>query len=113
ASGATSRYIGYAAGGLFVILGFSPKISGLLSVMPVPVMGAIVVFVTAFMIMSAIQIILGSGVDSRKIFVIGVSIVFALSLDMLPGLYAGIGGWLRPLFDSSLTLATALAVVLH
>jgi xanthine permease XanP len=113
ASGATSRYIGYAAGGLFVILGFSPKISGLLSVMPVPVMGAILVFVTAFMIMSGIQIILGSGVDSRKIFVIGVSIVFALSLDMLPGLYAGIGGWLRPLFDSSLTLATALAVVLH
>jgi NCS2 family nucleobase:cation symporter-2 len=33
ASGATSRYIGYAAGALFILLGFSPKISGLLSVM--------------------------------------------------------------------------------
>lgn len=113
ASGATSRYIGYAAGSIFVTLGFSPKISGLLSLMPVPVMGAILVFVTSFMIMSGVQIILGSGVDSRKIFVIGIPVVFGLSLDILPGLYAGIGGWLRPLFDSSLTLATVMAVILH
>ena len=28
ASGATSQSIGYAAGALFVLLGFSPKISG-------------------------------------------------------------------------------------
>ncbi len=113
ASGATSRYIGYAAGGLFVILGFSPKISAVLSVMPMPVMGAILVFVTAFMILSGIQIILAAGVDARKTFVIGVSLIFALSLDLLPGMYAGIHGWLRPLFDSSLTLGTVLAVILH
>ncbi len=113
ASGATSRHVGYAAGGLFVLLGFSPKISGVLSVMPMPVMGAILIFVTAFMILSGIQIILGAGVDARKTFVIGVSLIFALSLDLLPGMYAGITGWLRPLFDSSLTLATVLAVILH
>ena len=46
ASGATSRYIGYAAGGLFILLGFSPKLGALLSIMPAPVQGAIVVFVT-------------------------------------------------------------------
>lgn len=113
ASGATSRYIGYAAGALFMLLGFSPKISGLLSVMPVPVMGAILIFVTSFMILSGIQIILASKVDSQKIFVVGVAFIFGLSLDILPGLYAGITGWLRPLFSSSLTLATVIAVVLN
>ena len=113
ASGATSRYIGYSAGALFVLLGFSPKISGLLSVMPVPVMGAILIFVTSFMILSGIQIILASKVDAQKIFVVGVAFVFGLSLDILPGLYAGITGWLRPLFSSSLTLATVIAVVLN
>src|SRR5262249_35505057 len=41
-SGATSRYIGYAAGGLFILLGFSPKLGALLSIMPAPVQGAIV-----------------------------------------------------------------------
>lgn len=113
ASGATSRYIGYAAGALFILLGFSPKISGLLSVMPTPVMGAILVFVTSFMIFSGIQIILASGVDARKIFVVGIAFTFGLSLDILPGLYAGVAGWLRPLFSSSLTLATVIAVLLN
>ena len=40
ATGATSRWIGFAAGGLFILLGFSPKLSAVLSIMPTPVMGA-------------------------------------------------------------------------
>jgi NCS2 family nucleobase:cation symporter-2 len=113
ASGATSRSIGYAAGGLFVLLGFSPKISGLLSVMPGPVMGAIVVLVASFMILSAMQIILGAGVDTRKIFVVGIPFIFGLSLDVVPGLYVSIFPWLQPLFESSLTLAAIIAVALN
>ena len=113
ATGATSRYIGYAAGALFVVLGFFPKISGVLSVMPMPVMGAILVFVTSFMIVSGIQIILASGMDIRKTFAIGLAVIFALSLDVAPSLYAGISGWLRPMFESSLTLATVVAVVVN
>jgi xanthine permease XanP len=113
ASGATSRFIGYAAGALFMLLGFSPKISGLLSVMPTPVMGAILIFVTSFMVLSGIQIILASKVDARKTFVVGVALIFGLSLDVLPGLYAGITGWVRPLFASSLTLTTVIAVGLN
>jgi NCS2 family nucleobase:cation symporter-2 len=81
--------------------------------MPVPVMGAILIFVTSFMVLSGIQIMLASKVDSQKIFVIGIALVFGLSLDILPGLYAGITGWLRPLFSSSLTLATVIAVILN
>jgi NCS2 family nucleobase:cation symporter-2 len=112
ASGATSRYIGFAAGALFVALGFLPKISGLFSLMPAPVMGAILIFVTSFMLVSGVQIILGSGMDARKTFAVGIALIFGLSLDMAPGLYAGVPPWLRPLFESSLTLTTVLAVVL-
>jgi NCS2 family nucleobase:cation symporter-2 len=113
ASGATSRYIGYMAGAIFIILGFFPKISGILSVMPTPVMGAILIFVTSFMIMSGIQIILGSGVDTRKTFIIGISLIFGLSLDILPSLFYSVPYFLRPLFDSSLTLSTVLAIILN
>ena len=112
ASGATSRYIGFAAGTLFVVLGFLPKISGLFSLMPAPVMGAILVFVTSFMIVSGVQIILGSGMDARKTFVVGIALIFGWSLDLVPGLYGSVPAWLRPLFDSSLTLTTVIAVVL-
>jgi NCS2 family nucleobase:cation symporter-2 len=112
ASGATSRHIGYAAGALFIALGFSPKISALLTIMPAPVAGAIVVFVVCFMMMSGLSIIVGTRPDTRKTFVIGIALCFGISLDILPQLYAETPPWLHPLFDSSLTFATVIAVVL-
>jgi NCS2 family nucleobase:cation symporter-2 len=113
ASGATSRWIGFAAGALFALLGLSPKLSALLSIMPMPVMGAILVFVISFMIMSGLQIILSTKPDASRTFVIGISLIFGLSLEALPDLYAQVPPWLRPLFDSSLTFSTILAVVLN
>ena len=113
ASGATSRSIGYMAGGLFILLGLFPKVSGILSMMPAPVMGAILIYVSSFMIVSGIQIILGSGMDTRKTFVIGVALIFGLSLDIQPSLFADVPYFLRPLVDSSLTLSTIIAVLLN
>lgn len=81
--------------------------------MPVPVMGAILIFVTSFMIVAGIQIILGSGMDTRKTFAIGIPFIFGLSLDVLPSMFADVPYFLRPLFDSSLTLSTILAVILN
>ncbi len=113
ASGATSRRIAYAAGGLFIALGFSPKMGAILSVMPMPVMGAILVFVTCFMILSGLQIILTTKPTTRTTFVIGIPLIFGLSLDAVPQLYSDVYPWIRPLVQSSLTLSTVLAVVLN
>lgn len=112
ATGATSRRIAISAGCLFILLAFLPKLSALFSIMPQPVMGAILVFVTSFMLIAGIQIILTTTMDTRKIFVIGISLIFGLSVDIMPELYANIHPWLRPLFSSSLTLSTILAIVL-
>jgi NCS2 family nucleobase:cation symporter-2 len=101
------------AGGLFILLGLFPKVSGILSMMPAPVMGAILIYVSSFMIVSGIQIILGSGMDTRKTFVIGVALIFGLSLDIQPSLFADVPYFLRPLVDSSLTLSTIIAVLLN
>jgi xanthine permease XanP len=113
ASGATSKWIGVAAGALFILLGFSPKLSALLSIMPAPVVGAIIVFVVCFMMMSGLQIILSSKPDTRRTFVIGTALCFGLSLDMLPDLYSHLAPRLRPFFESSLTLSTVMAVALN
>lgn len=113
ASGATSRWIGFGAGGLFLLLGFSPKLSATLSVMPASVAGAILVFVVCFMMLSSFQIILSTRVDVQKIFVIGIALIFGISLETLPALYAHVHPWLRPLFESSLTLSTVVAVLLN
>jgi xanthine permease XanP len=113
ATGATSRWIGVAAGTLFALLGFSPKLAAVLSVMPPPVAGAVLIFVVCFMIMAGVQIILSARPDTRMTFVIGISMAFGLSLDIVPELYTHVPAWLHPLFGSSLTLATVLAVILH
>ena len=112
ASGATARVIGFAAGGLFAVLGFSPKLSALLSIMPAPVSGAILVFVVCFMMISGLAIMLANKLDTRKTFVLGTALCFGLSLDILPQLYASVTPWMRPLFESSLTLSTVVAVIL-
>ena len=44
---------------------------------------------------------------------IGAALVFGLSLDIVPDLYAHVPPWMRRLFDSSLTLATVVAVTLN
>jgi NCS2 family nucleobase:cation symporter-2 len=51
--------------------------------------------------------------DTRKVFIIGISFVFGLSAIILPDLYSGIPSWLRPIFASSLTLSTVLAIILN
>ncbi len=113
ATGATSRSIAWVAGLLFILLAFLPKLSALLVIMPRPVMGAILVFVTCFMLMAGFRIIGSAEPDTRTTFVIGVSFVFALSLDILPQLYADVPVWIQPVFTSSLTLGTVLAVILN
>jgi xanthine permease XanP len=50
--------------------------------------------------------------DSRRIFAVGISLLFGLSVDMAPELYRHVPGGLRPLFSSSTALATVLVVSL-
>jgi len=65
------------------------------------------------MIIQGIQILVSSKMDTRKTFVIGISFVFGLSAIILPGLYSRIPSWLSPIFASSLTLSTVLAILLN
>jgi len=113
ASGVTSRIIGYSAGLIFVLLGFSPIVSGALALMPAPVMGAILLYVTSFMVVSGMQIIWSSGIDLRKTFVVSIPLIFGLGLYSFPSTVAGMPAYLRPFVESPLTLATILAVLLH
>jgi len=113
ATSATSRSIGFYAGFIFVGFAFIPKLTAIFSIMPASIMGAIVIFVSCFMVISGIQILLSSKMDTRKTFVIGLSFVFGLSVIILPDLYSHIPSWLSPIFASSLTLSTVLAILLN
>lgn len=113
ASGAASRRIAYANGALLILLAFCPKPAAVFVIMPAPIMGASVIFAVSFMILAGIQILTSRMIDARKTFVIGFSIIFGLSVDLVPDLYAHLPAWLRPFFQSSLSVSALSAVCLN
>jgi NCS2 family nucleobase:cation symporter-2 len=113
ATGATSRAIAWPAGLICIALAFFPRLAAFFSIMPEPVMGAVVVYVACFMILGGIQVMTSRLLDTRRIFVTGLALIFGLSIAIVPGIYAGIPAWSRPLFSSPLALGTVLVVVLN
>ena len=113
ATGATSRVVAFAAGGLYILIAFCPKLTNLVAIMPPPAMGAILVYVTSFMLIAGVNILLTTPVDMHKTFVVGLSLIFGLSVDILPEMYGHLPSWIKPLFSSSLTLSTVMAIVLN
>lgn len=113
ATGATSRSIAVPCGVILIALAFFPKLAALITVVPDPVTGAMLVYVAAYMILGGIQVLTSRMLDARKIFVVGFSMIFGLSVDMVPGLYEGVPAAFAPIFSSSLALATILAVILN
>jgi xanthine permease XanP len=113
ATGATSRRVGFACGGILIGLAFIPKLAVLFTIMPTPVIGALMFFAASFMIVAGVQILTSRMLDTRKTFVVGVSVVMGLSVDMLPGVYDTVPAMLLPAFSSSLTVATLSALLLN
>jgi NCS2 family nucleobase:cation symporter-2 len=65
------------------------------------------------MILAGIQVITSRMLDARRIFVVGIALIFGLSVDIVPGLYQSVPNWIAPLFSSSLSISTVLVVLLN
>jgi NCS2 family nucleobase:cation symporter-2 len=113
ATGVTSRRIAYATGGIFLVLAFMPKLSGLLAVMPRPVMGAALMFVAAFIFVNGLQIIASRLLDARRTFVIGLSFIIAIAVDISPAFFRALPASVQPLVGSSLVAGMITAILLN
>lgn len=109
----TSRFIAFALGGLLLGLAFFPKLAAVFAIMPKAVMGATLVFSLSFMVVAGFQIVMSRMLDARKTFMLGISLIFGLSADLLPEVYQGLHPWLAPVFSSSLSAAAVCAVALN
>lgn len=113
ATGATSRVIALPTGMFVIALAFFPKLAAIFSIMPPPVMGAVLVYVACFMIVGGLHVITSRMLDARRTFVVGIALIFGLSVEVVPGLYRQVPTSVSPLFSSALSLATILAVILN
>ena len=112
ATAVTSRYVGIGAGIMITVLAFFPKLLALLSIIPPPVTGAILMYSAAFLICAGIDLIMLRSLNSSKIFIVGFSIIGGIACGNLVHLTDQMPSWLRLIFRSQLTVATALAIVL-
>jgi xanthine permease XanP len=113
ASRITSRYIGFLFGGALIVCAFVPMATTAFSLVPIYVIGAVVVYICAFLIMVGITTMLSRMMDTRKVLVIGLSLVFGLSVQFVPYVFEDVPPIFEPVFASSITLATITAIVLN
>lgn len=113
ASGVTSRRVGYAIAGIFMLLAFMPKASTLFLIMPRPVIGAATLFTAAIIFVNGVQIVASRLMDARRTYVIGLSFISGLAVDIYPGYFGALPQSYQPVFASSLVLGTVTALVLN
>jgi len=65
------------------------------------------------LIIAGLQIIATRMLDLRRTFVLGSAIIFGLSADVVPQIYAPVHPWIQPIFSSSLALGTVTAIVMN
>jgi NCS2 family nucleobase:cation symporter-2 len=112
ATAVTSRYVGIGAGMMITVLAFFPKLLALLSIIPQPVTGAILMYAAAFLICAGIDLIMLKSLNSSKIFIVGFSIIGGIASGNLAHFTDQMPSWLRLAFSSQLTVATVLAIAL-
>jgi NCS2 family nucleobase:cation symporter-2 len=113
ATGVTSRYVGYAVGGCFVALAFMPKAGAVLLIMPAPVIGAATLFTSAIIFLNGLQIITSRLLDARRTFVIGLSFMGAMAIELYPAFFTALPAGVTVFFGSSLVLGTVTALLLN
>ncbi len=113
ASGMTSRVLGYSIGATFVLLAFVPWAVFFLMATTAPVMAAMLVFTSMFVLTNGLQMITARMLDQRRVVVIGFSFAMAVMADVYRDVFATLPDAFQPVFGNSLVLGTTCAVVLN
>ncbi|HTD91113.1 MAG TPA: solute carrier family 23 protein, partial [Burkholderiales bacterium] len=113
ATGVASRTLAYAIGALFAVMAFIPWAVFFLMTTTAPVMAALLIFTSLFVLTNGLQMITARMLDQRRVVVIGLSFAMAVMADVYRDVFAKLPELLQPVFGNSLVLGTTCAVVLN
>ena len=113
ATGAAARRIAYATGVFLLALMFFPRATGVLILIPPPVMGAVLVYVAAFLIVSGAHIAMSRMMDDRRTAMMGIALLAGLGVEIEPDLFHSAPVFWHPFLTSSLALTAVTAMVLN
>jgi xanthine permease XanP len=113
ATRSTSRFIAFAIAGWLILFALLPKIPAFLFGMPQAIIGGALLFTSCFMIIGGIQIISSIKIDLRATFLIGLSLLFAISRVVFPSYFAELPPFIKLFTDSLLSIATVSIILLN
>jgi xanthine permease XanP len=113
ATGAASRYIALAVGAWFLLLACTPKLAAVFLAFPPAVVGGTLLFAACLNLAGGLRVMSTGGLDSRKTFIIGVSLLLGLSHAVYPDYFHQLPHWADLLTSSVLSIATITAILLN
>ncbi len=112
-TGVAARKVGSAAGLMLITLAFFPQVSSFIIQIPLPVVGAIIVYTAGYMLVVGMELVLSRMLNSRRIFMVGLSLTIGASLLLMPELQASVPQDLKPVLASPLTMGGIAAIGLN
>lgn len=113
ASGVTSRVVGLATAAILMLIAFLPQVTLALTLIPTPVIGAIELYAAAFLMAAGIDLIASRELDTRGIFIVGLSLLGGVTVLLMPGLAEKAHPALRHLVGSGFIVTGVIAIVLN
>ena len=112
-TGVAARRVGAAAALLLISMAFFPRVSVFIIQIPLPVVGAIIVYTAGYMLVLGMELILSRMLNSRRTFMVGLSITVGASLMLMPELGNNVPTDLKPILTSPLTMGGLAAIGLN
>lgn len=114
-TGVAARRIGFYVAGLLVMLGLTPKLAALISIMPKPVLGGGSVLLFGMVAAAGLRITAQDGFSARNQFILAVTLGLGLGVALAPEAVRQlqIPGPLKILASSGLTVGGLTAMVLN
>ncbi len=113
ATGVASRKVAVVAAAIFFALGFCPKLTAVLAIMPRAVVVAALMYAVTFIIINGLQIMMSRMLDARRTVVLAFGIMGGLAIEVFPNSVRLLPSEIAAIAGSSVVASTAIALVLN
>jgi len=111
-TGVAARSVGYAMGAILLVLAMFPKVTGVLLIIPSPVMGGFLLVAVAMLFLEGIQTLSRAGLDPQKAIVAGLAFSIGLGMENHNVLEDLLGSPWGTLLGNGITIGAATAIAL-
>lgn len=113
ASGITARRVGIVAGLVMIMAAFVPPVAGLLAQTPTAVIGGILVYTAAYIIVTGMELIMSRMMNPKRSLTVGLSVVAGTAVMLLPQLVQAAPQWSQVIIGSGFIVGSVMAVLLN